>query len=289
MPENDHEQDAAEHSKGETVGGGKDNPRRNGMGIFMSTVLIGVGLLFIGIGANAWARGGYGNAVLAAYWGIAGYLVFGIGAGVTYYSYVIRPAKAAIRNTQQSQTQGEPFSVNVVTALGRDDRLLRSAGFWLSYGKICSPIHRMLFVQITNMQTVPSVIATYRVEVQKSDGTWIKLTRMDGRIGAVYHLLELKSAYLYSIDTLDAVISNRKIIPKETVEGWALFELPEDLPLALPIRVYVRDYGGAETTQVVSVSSISEDFEQTGGVRPLNKADLSQCKLMFYSDARREN
>jgi hypothetical protein len=65
------------------------------MALFVSIVLISVGLTLVGIGGNAWSRGGYSNVVLAGWWGIAGYLFFGFGAWFTYYSYVIKPAKTA--------------------------------------------------------------------------------------------------------------------------------------------------------------------------------------------------
>jgi hypothetical protein len=96
MPKNGQQQGTEEHSEGKAVRSAHHKPiRRTFMALFVSIILLAIGLAFIGIGGNAWSKGGYSNVMLAMWWGIAGYLVFGFGAWFTYYAYVIKPAKAA--------------------------------------------------------------------------------------------------------------------------------------------------------------------------------------------------
>lgn len=156
-------------------------------------------------------------------------------------------------------TSSEPFSIIGVTELGTDKRNSGS-GLWIAHqsriGRIVlSPIHRAIFIRLTNLQTLRSTIETYRVEVLNEHNVWIKLISITPQRGTVYWGGDLSRARL--IDTnqmLDVVIQDKIIIPKETIEGWAFFEIPEDLGLWRPMRIYVKDFGGAETTKDISIT-----------------------------------
>src|SRR5437867_3814606 len=127
-----------------------------------------------------------------------------------------------------------------------------------------SPVHQMIAIRLTNRQSVRSMIETYTVEIQTGNGDWIKLIRIDGTRGELYFITKgnPKEAKLVQIAKLDSVLYARTIDPGETVEGVAFFELPksveEDNP---PLRVYVKDFGGAEMTQIIP-SQPQSDFAQ---------------------------
>ena len=63
------------------------------MSLFISIMFLVVASILASVAGNAWAKGGYHNAVVAMWWGIAAFLVLGVGALFTYYAYVIKPAK----------------------------------------------------------------------------------------------------------------------------------------------------------------------------------------------------
>lgn len=183
-----------------------------------------------------------------------------------------------------------PFSVAIPVRLHQDERTL-GGPFCLDYrsrfGATLSPIHQMIFIRLTNLQPVRSMIETYRVETQNARGEWFKLIRMDGQIGSVYMISDdLKKATLIKSEALDTVLINRSIAPNETVEGTAYFELPENAGPNAPLRIYVKDFGGAEVVQTIRHSQMA-DFAQGAVLYPVATVDLSNSRLMYYSEAMR--
>jgi hypothetical protein len=180
----------------------------------------------------------------------------------------------------------KPFKIDIPVMLGQDDRNF-GAAFWLRQANICSPIHRIMIIRITNQQSIRSMVETYTVETQRQNGTWAKLSHIDPTRGNVFMVeKDMRDATLLHVEALDNVLQNRAITPKETIEGWAFFELPEDIPMEQPLRIYVKDFGGAEIVEVINAAQ-SEGFGQGAGFNVIQgKIDLSACAHRYYSETR---
>lgn len=193
-------------------------------------------------------------------------------------------------DVSQANANAAPFAIAIGTGLGTDQRAVNKAATWYSWyqsplGDTLSPVHRMMVIRITNRQAVRSQIETYRVEAKTADGRWVRLTWMDGQRGGVYWIFgDARNATHIDIVKLDSVLSNQVLMPNETVEGWAFFEIPENIPLRQPLRVYVKDFGGAEITQEVARPI---EFAQGAGLGQLGTRDLSNAVLRYYSEVPR--
>ena len=166
------------------------------MALFISIILISVGLLLVGIGGNAWSRGGYDNVKLAGWWGIAGYLVFGFGAWFTYYSYVIKPARASVGPVEEPVTSKRPvLAVEGATlkklpdGRGYVDIIVRNSGDALARNAI---VHLSIAgIPVTEdnardcpepekgqLETMPSV-GVFGINERRSAGTGVILSAQD--------------------------------------------------------------------------------------------------------------
>ena len=201
------------------------------------------------------------------------------------YFYFLKQA-----GVSETATAPEPFSVTIGGQWGQGERNLLGSWFWLSYNwkgrATLSPIHRLIFIRITNRQPVKSMIETYSVEAQTAKGDWVKLVWMDGQMGLVYWLSgDIRKAMLVTVPKLDSVLSNRALNPNETVDGWAFFEIPEDIALERPLRIYVKDLGGAEITETIE-NVPGNSFTQGGAsVKTERTLDLSDDNptVWYYS------
>lgn len=184
----------------------------------------------------------------------------------------------------------DPFDITFTGQVGQNERTL-STFLMLKYytpqgGQMVSPIHKMVMVRITNRQHVDSVIETYRAEIQTPRGDWAKLIRVDGASGVVVAVKDIKNARIIKFAMLDAVLgSHRKIVPGETVEGAALFELPDSVGPKPAIRIYVKDFGGAEMSKIIFPQNADSDFAQSWQIQFVGPTDLSNCAFVFWSES----
>jgi hypothetical protein len=95
----------------------------------------------------------------------------------------------------------------------------------------------------------------------------------------------MKHAMILQMPSLDSVLGDRVIAPRETIEGWAFFELPESISTKQPLRIYVKDFGGAEMIQEIPTST--ESFSQGVGIKPIGSVDRTGFALRYYSEASR--
>lgn len=188
----------------------------------------------------------------------------------------------------ENEKKVAPFEILVSSSIEVNTRALDLATGWYRWrasplGDSVSPIHRMMVIRITNRQTVRSQIESYRVEAQMPDGRWVRLIWMNGGACDVYWMDDPRDAKLVDLIKLDSMLLGHTLAPNESVEGWAFFELPEDIPFAQPLRIYVKDYGGAETTQEVNRPA---EFNQWGWWRPTGSYDLSKATFRYYSEVK---
>jgi len=252
----------------------------------MSTVLSliflsGLFIVTFAFAFHYWQQGNYG---VALWWALGAFVCFGVGITFALRPYALRRTEAI-----KPATASKPFSIAIVNGMGQEDRMLGSIA-WLDYqskfGDTLSPIHRTVFIRITNLQNVRCMIETYRVETQKPTGEWVKLTWMDGQKGSVYWIFaDIKKSTLMEMEKLDAVLASRTIDPRQTVEGWAFFELPENISLKWPMRVYVKDFGGAEMTQSTTPQE-PDSFGQGSSMTKIGVFDLTgRATVRYYSEA----
>lgn len=200
---------------------------------------------------------------------------------------VERPATILAETTKKSSPQ-EPFTVTVSTVFVGMNRSLGSP-FWYSWGppnRILSPIHVMMMVRITNNQPNRSQIEKYSVDVSTGENKWIRLMWMNAAGRSVYFIPNFKknakeAFQILDSPFLDSVLSHRSISPNETVEGWALFEYPEEMGSG-PMRINLKDFGGAETSQLIKTSV--DTFTQGTSLRFEGMTDMSDCELRFYRE-----
>jgi hypothetical protein len=245
-------------------------------GITVSGWIFGVSTLICGllfcVVFGYWFSKGYENIRTGFFWLIPASCVLVIAILSGYWHNVVKPVAKA----------GNPFTVVVVTKIATDHRAL-GPGFWIrsNNSNARSPIHFLALIRITNLQSVRSMVETYRVEAQRADGTWIKLIRIPGDRGFVYLITDPKQATLLKLSTLDDALDNHAIGPNETVDGWAFFEYPEEIAVKR-LRVYLKDFGGAEQQTPPIVGT--DDFAQQGGFQGIAKTDLSDATVGYYSE-----
>ena len=242
-------------------------------------VLFGVSTLLGMIGAYIWNIGDSFKPASVVFIILA--LIFGLVAIILQVLAAIRVERPVSILHKSIQTTGEPFSVKIITTFATPHKGMNAAFWYKSFSShIVSPIHRMMLVRITNCQKNRSQIETYRVEALTVDNEWKQLTWMDGSRGDVYSITgDPASAFLVALEKLDSIISSRIVTPNETIEGWTFFEIP-DTPLTHQFRVYVKDFGGAVTNQIVEENH--NEFTQGTQMRFLHKYDLSKATFGYY-------
>lgn len=73
------------------------------MSIFLSVLLLSIVGILASIAIANWQKGGYRNAWIAFGWGIAAFIVFGVGASLLYYYYIIKPASRSAQEVNIPQ------------------------------------------------------------------------------------------------------------------------------------------------------------------------------------------
>jgi hypothetical protein len=151
-----------------------------------------------------------------------------------------------------------PFSVIMGTALastGRDNPAI-----YLYSGReneSMAPVNLMTMINLTNLQSIDTIIAYFEVSLKADDGNWIPLTWVDPRGKKTYLAPNLRQgAQLdanYLIDSLASAIK-----PHETRSGWAYFEYPvEGVRFSGEYRVKVKDMAGSQFESNVQSSKSS--------------------------------
>ena len=258
--------------------------------IYICAALVLVGCIclgYLGVG------GGFHNQRMLALT-ITYATLFFVLTGAFFYFYQklrIDLQRTAQATVEKSRTE-QPFQIIYKGQMGTDVHAVNTAAVWyLTYGKnpIICPIHRVLWFEITNQQTVRSQVQTYRVDVQRSDGKWVALIWMDSTGGDVYWFNYGNPAHASKFETqmLDRNLAGRSMTPNETVQGAAIFELPESIPLTRPIRFYIRDYGGAE--MIETFDKQPEGFTQGDFMRVSGDFDLSRAPVRYCGQSNQQD
>jgi len=221
------------------------------------------------------------------------FLTFTIATLGIVWVYVSTFAKQSNQKEQQSEKQGAAFALGAERVLmSRSEDT--AAGFWIAYkgpyGDVICPANLAVFLRVVNLQQVPSMIEAFAVELPDPNHRWVKLSRMDARRWAVYWALELRRARRVDVanSCFDAFVGDRSLQPRETVRGWALFELPKGVEFVLPLvlRIAIRDTLGMTTAEVVPVMKpVEHDDVLSRGFRLIGpEVNLSRHRQRHLRD-----
>jgi hypothetical protein len=189
----------------------------------------------------------------------------------------------------------QPFSVDIETTLFAPSRD-KACGFYLVYpslhGETISPANAAIFLRLINLQSVPSMISKYGVEIKIND-RWEKALKLDTRVAVIYVAFGgLNKAIPLREDTLlfDRFLSNHNLQPREVIRGWVLIEYPKSAGQVKPeFRVTVSDVAGASYVSgpLMSKADSTNDAAQAATFSVGDKKtirDLSNTHVTYYSE-----
>lgn len=200
----------------------------------------------------------------------------------------------------KSDDASEPFAVEVETTFVQEHKTLDGARFYLAYrsgyGDTVSPVDVTMFLKVVNLQQTRVMVQSFSVEMNLG-GRWTRLVRLIPRGGEIYFATEgLHKARRIDVrpNGFDYLIQDRYIEPRETVRGWAFFEIPENFkaPLGTGVqyRVKIRDTAGREFVytspkEVLGSRPLApgSDVAQPRDLHVKEWADLSGYHKKFYS------
>jgi len=244
--------------------------------IFIFTVIISVGVSFI---FHYLARQGFRNSLLA---GVAVFILTTIAAYLVY----------------KDSTQ-EPYQIKIRVSIINPANKRLIARFMIGYksasGDTISPINFILYIQIINMQTVRSKIASYRVEAAPAlDGPWKQLMPIAVRGQQIYLIfkrggLTKASEIEFLPNSLANVLSDQSLQPHETISGWAFFERRDVVPSAMNFfRFHIHDTAGVQTSRIVpkakQIPNVGQrETQKSPGWRLLHQdRDISKFHVRYY-------
>lgn len=134
--------------------------------------------------------------------------------------------------SEQSKND-QPFLADIEFSAIQDRPGFAGNRFWVtsqsSFGDTASPIDVLMFAKVVNVQTVPAMIDQYHFEIRLNQGSWKKLFKVPMRTTRLFFVSDgnLKNAAEFAEDTsLDSLLSNKLIQPREVVRGWVYLEVP---------------------------------------------------------------
>jgi hypothetical protein len=163
--------------------------------------------------------------------------------------------------------------------------------FWVLRGggepKTIAPLNAIIVVRIVNNQATASMISQLTVEGNTTNGTWVRLARIEGSTVQLFAVpnSDLHKAILVTPTLLDTMLENRAMSPKETVEGWLLLAYPRgNDEFNGKFRFTVADTMGTKYSQLVAASGAG-DFGPNTLQFPRINYDLSPYPVVLYQDS----
>jgi len=219
--------------------------------------------------------------VVAVWCGFGAWASMGLAGALYIHSWLVP--------RQIPATRQEPFHVAIELSMVSDQKGFTGNRFWVAYrsgyGDTVSPVDIPMFIRIVNLQSVPSEISEYKVEMRLGQSEWIKLVNIPVRGNEVFFGSDLTRIRRIDVtpNALDYLLSDRSIQPHETVRGWALFESPTQYfaPMGTEIqyRMTFRDSAGIGSIHMFPV-------EKTIGPQPPGSSDTVQSRLLYVKEWR---
>lgn len=174
-----------------------------------------------------------------------------------------------------------------------------SLGLWLMYevpfsGTFASAIEVELYIRITNLQSQPALITNLGFEIQNEAKQWIRLIRMDPRLGRLCFVPadERFAAHVIAAKSLDVRLDEKSIGPGDTVQGSAFLEYARDPSRYAKnpkIRITITDAVSHTWTKALTVGRLEgmddslQDRPGYVGV-PNSRFDFSAVRRKRFSD-----
>ncbi len=184
------------------------------------------------------------------------------------------------------------FAALVTTPIPPGDT--STAFFWFAYdvplrGRFISPSEIQAYFLITNLRPRLTKIIGIDTEVETLDGNWMKLTRLDPRIGTIYYDTsgDRKKAIANSIYAGLESALQKQTSTGESVEGITFFEFPikaQKIHPSQSFRLTLTEASG-ESSRIVARRAPS-NLKNGVGIRPLGApSDISARPVKNFAAA----
>jgi hypothetical protein len=128
---------------------------------------------------------------------------------------------------------------------------------------VVSPVPASLYIRLVNLQSIPSEISLFTVEVELTGqkwifpASWLKAVPVSSRIPLLWMNPppELARRLTLNGPQLQPILKNGPLEPHKTIRGWMLFDFPSQYDSAvhpLMYRITVKDTAGHKTTAILS-------------------------------------
>lgn len=167
-----------------------------------------------------------------------------------------------------------PFSIGIETAFVAETR--DASGFAGEFGgHFASPIPVMLFLQIVNLQDLPSTVSDFRVQAESGSNWWGLRKRWldmphlpDGMPLLLMNRPPLLPQRVEMVGPLlNPILESRPLQPHEGVTGWIFLDAPAEYDYAhrpLKFRIIVTDSVGRSISVFPQVHDLGNMVPQRG-------------------------
>jgi hypothetical protein len=146
----------------------------------------------------------------------------------------------------------------------------------------------VLYLSVTNLQSVPCRIDSVGFEIESSPEKWTRLFRIDtvGPDVGVYVAGDLRKARQIAYDDLLLSLLNHALNSRDTIEGWVFLDYPDGISIPNDPRFNIRlsDKAGVSAEQVVRTVKRPDLVDSFAGIEYLGLHDLSSFKVGRYRD-----
>jgi hypothetical protein len=120
--------------------------------------------------------------------------------------------------------------------------------FWsVPNSTVACPAPIAIYLDVTNLQPIPSVIDKLQVEMRSHSGAWVPLPRLNTLDPIIYAGPKMEMMLRVETQFLDRLLQSHNLASHETVRGWALFDRPIEESV-FAIRVKMSDFAGISYT-----------------------------------------
>jgi hypothetical protein len=225
------------------------------------------------------------------------------------------PPQASNQVVQQGNAIS--FAVQIEAEISRLEPS-HTTPYWIAYRSIdgcsVSPADIVLFIRIENLKSVDTMITGYTVDIEpkKTQGTLINLDTITSQVffipqkgskvsngagsGVVQipagnyivdmplNEADMRHAMALDLETMDRVLSNKLLAPRQIVRGWALFEYPHPYSIPVDITVNLTDELDHKYSYLLNLNSVARQGDITPHTTTVKETvDLSGCtQILSY-------
>jgi hypothetical protein len=192
----------------------------------------------------------------------------------------VKPVAQAQRSSPKKARSTAAFSVAIEYVIDSFGGRNHNTGHWVRLlspqGCELQPTHLVLFLRITNMQSVPTMITAFSVE-SSGNRLWRVKTATDqvfilpprgsfkgGNIEKIMQFTQGSGQLLFvsfaaqdadiehaipvELNTIDSQIGDKYLEPNRSIRGWTFFQYSSDWELPADVRVNITDQLGGKSS-----------------------------------------